>query len=143
MTVNVFFYGLFMDESVVAERGIFPSASVVGYVDGYALRLGTRAALLPEVGARAYGMLMTVDPAKLEPLYAQESVADYVAETVSVTLKNGSLVEARCYNLPEGLLSGANPDYARQLYMLATKLGFPDDYLKQIEREGRTGGASE
>ena len=34
--VAVFFYGLFMDESLLASKGIIPSGTAAGYVDGYA-----------------------------------------------------------------------------------------------------------
>lgn len=33
----VFFYGLFMDHSLLAAKGIIPSRAIVGYVDGYRL----------------------------------------------------------------------------------------------------------
>ena len=56
----LFFYGLFMDESLLASKGIRPTESTVGYVDGYGLRIGKRATLLPEANSRAYGVLMKI-----------------------------------------------------------------------------------
>jgi len=134
--VAVFFYGLFMDESLLASKGIVPTAAAVGYVDGYRLRIGRRATLVPEIGSRAHGVLMTIARDEAADLYSGETVADYVPESVSVTLPNGISESAICYNLPKSKLEGANAAYADSLLALATKLGFPKDYLDQIRAEG-------
>jgi AIG2-like family len=131
----VFFYGLFMDELLLASKGVRASKSTVGYVDGYGLRIGRRATLVPDRTNRAYGVLMTLRAADLRALYSDESVADYVSESVSVVLPDGAVESAVCYNLPEGRLAGANPEYANSLLILATKLGLPDDYLQQIREQ--------
>lgn len=72
----------------------------------------------------------------LKALYSAESVADYVTESVSVVLPDGTVESAVCYNLPERKLEGANPEYANSLLILADRLGFPDDYLQQIRVNG-------
>ncbi|NNF04540.1 MAG: gamma-glutamylcyclotransferase [Rhodothermales bacterium] len=133
--VSVFFYGLFMDESLLASKGVRPSRAVNGYVDGYGLRIGSRASLVPEEGSRAYGVLMTLRAEDVRALYADESVADYVAGPVSVVLRDDTLEAAVCYTLPESMLSGTNAAYAASLLELAEKLGFPADYLQQIRRQ--------
>lgn len=132
--MNVFFYGLFMDEALLARKGIFPSNTATGHVDGFALHIGARATLLHSAGARAYGIVMTVDPEEAKALYTESSVADYSPEPVTVELSNGSKVEAACYNLPANKITGTNKDYAESLAKLATKIGFPDAYVDQIRR---------
>lgn len=133
--VAVFFYGLFMDESLLASKGISPSRATVGHVDGYSLRIGRRATLVPDETSRAYGVLMTMRADDVRALYSEESVADYVSESVSVVLPDGTLESAVCYNLPEGKLNGTNSQYANSLLTLAGKLGLPNDYLQQIRRQ--------
>jgi hypothetical protein len=133
--VAVFFYGLFMDESLLASRGISPSRATVGYVDGYGLRIGRRATLVPDETNRAYGVLMTMRAEDLRALYSEESVADYVSESVSVVLPDGTLESAVCYNLPERKVAGTNSQYANSLLILAGKLGLPSDYLQQIRKQ--------
>lgn len=130
--VTVFFYGLFMDESLLASKGIIPSKATVGYVNGYRLRIGRRAALVADDGSRAYGVRMSLRAEDVRTLYSADSVADYVPESVSVVLPDGTVEPAVCYNLPRDKLEGANSEYARSLLVLAGKLGFPDDYLQQI-----------
>lgn len=133
--VAVFFYGLFMDEDLLASRGIVPSGTSVGYVDDYGLRIGKRATLVPDAGNRAYGVVMTIRDEDVRTLYSEQSVADYVAEPVTVTLPDGARKPAVCYNLPVGKLEGANPRYVESLLALAGKLGLPGDYLRQIRKQ--------
>jgi hypothetical protein len=133
--VAVFFYGLFMDESLLALKGINPSRTAMGFVDGYGLRIGRRATLVPDEANRAYGVLMTIRTADVRMLYSDDSVADYVAEPVSVTLPDGTRETAVCYNLPESKLEGTNPGYANALLRLADKLGLSSEYLRQIRRQ--------
>ena len=132
--MKVFFYGLFMDEALLAEKGIRPTNVAIGAVDGFALHIGERATLTLSTGARSYGVVMTIDAAEVEELYTEESVADYEAETVIVNLKDGSKVEAACYILPGDRGTGTNRRYAEQLLALATRLGFPEPYLEQIRK---------
>jgi hypothetical protein len=130
----VFFYGLFMDESLLATKGIKPSEVSLGFVDGYGLRIGERATLVRRPGSRAYGAMMNIAPGEATELYAEESVADYLPERVIVELMDGTQVDATCYNLPRDKMTGANKAYAESLLDVATRLGFPDSYLQQIRQ---------
>ena len=130
--VSVFFYGLFMDESLLASQGVSPSKSTVGYVDGYGLRIGRRATLVKDDTQRAHGVLMTLRADDVSALYSDESVADYLPESVSVVVPDGSVESAICYILPMRKVEGANPGYAKALLKLAGRLGLPDGYLQQI-----------
>ncbi len=130
--MNVFFYGLFMDEAVLAEQAIVPCSAAVGYVDDFALRIAERATLVRSVGARAYGVVMDITPEQVAVLYSAPSVADYVAETVVVMPERGSPIRASCYNLPPGTLAGTNLAYAQALLVVAGKLDLPESYLAQI-----------
>ena len=139
--MRVFFYGLFMDEDLLASKGIEPSDARIGFVDGYRLLIGERATLLPCPDRRAYGVMMDIASSEARELYAEESVADYVPEPVTVELMDGKRVEATCYNLPGDEVTGTNRAYARSLLEVATRLGFPDSYLDEIrQRCGGEGG---
>jgi hypothetical protein len=99
-TTNVFFYGLFMDESWLASMGIRPRVSRLGHVAGYGLHIGARATLVPERDSRSYGVVMEIAADQAAALYSDESVCDYAAEPVVVHLPDGAQVAAVCYNLP-------------------------------------------
>ena len=132
--MRVFFYGLFMDERLLAEMGIEPSEISLGFVDGYGLRIGERATLIRSPGSRAYGVMMDIAPGEATDLYAEGSVADYLPEPVIVELTDGTQVEATCYNLPGNKVTGVNKEYAESLLDIATRLDFPDSYLDQIRQ---------
>jgi hypothetical protein len=132
--MKVFFYGLFMDADLLAKKGITPQDAVVAHVDGFSLRIGERATLVRTAGARAYGVIMEITPSEATDLYAESSVADYVAEPVISELIDGSKVAASCFILPNDKVSGTNKDYAEALSQVAHKLGLPENYIAEIKR---------
>lgn len=136
--MRVFFYGLFMDERLLATKGIEPSKVTLGFVDGYGLRIGERATLVRHPGSRAYGAMMDIAPSEATKLYADESVADYLPEPVIVELLDGTQVEATCYNLPSHKVTVTNRRYAESLLEVATRLDLPDSYLDQIRQARAT-----
>lgn len=125
-----------MDESLLSAKGITPSTRAIGYVENFRLRIGERATLLPEPDGRAYGVFMTIAEREAQALYSEPSVVDYTSESVNVTLTNGAIEQALCYNLPASKLAGTNATYAESLHALAGRLGFPQDYLDHIREEG-------
>ncbi len=135
--MKVFFYGLFMDVNLLKTKGIRPAEVSVGFVDGYGLRIGERATLVRRPDGRAYGAMMNISPGEATDLYAEDSVADYLPEPITVELMDGTQVEATCYNLPSDQVTGANKGYAESLLEVATTLGVPDSYLDQIRQAGK------
>ncbi len=125
-----------MDETLLAKKGISPSNAEVGHVDGFALRIGERATLIRSAGTRSYGVMMNISSDQAKQLYAESSVADYVPESVTVELLNGSKVEASCYNLPVDKVTGTNKVYAQALLEVANRLGLPESYLVEIRQAG-------
>ncbi|KAA3638884.1 MAG: gamma-glutamylcyclotransferase [Bacteroidetes bacterium] len=130
--MDAFFYGLFMDVNVLQQNGIKPSNPRKGYLKDFALKIGSRASLIPCKGEIAYGIVMTINKEAIQNLYSEASVADYIPEEVSVITDSGDVFKAICYNLPLESLTGTNASYANSLFQLAKKLGFPDDYLEKI-----------
>jgi len=126
-----------MDDDLLKSKGIEPSEVSVGFVDGYGLRIGERATLVRCPGSQAYGVVMDISPDEAKELYAEESVADYLPEPVTVECLDGTQVEATCYNLPGDKLTGANKGYADLLLDVAVRLDFPESYLDQI-RQAKT-----
>ena len=139
MKMEVFFYGLFMDLTILEKSGIVPANPRKGYLKDYALKIGARASLVPQRNGKSHGIVMTIDDAALHQLYAESSVADYVPEEVSVVTETNAYVTAVCYNLPPESLTGTNASYAMALYQLAERLGFPGDYLQKIKAMATSG----
>ena len=132
--MNVFFYGLFMDQSLLATKGIDPAEARPGFADGYGLRIGERATLVQRPDSRAWGVLMDITASEAHALYGEESVADYSPEQMKIQLLDGTSVEATCYNLPADKVTGTNSEYAKSLLELATHLRFPETYLDEIRQ---------
>lgn len=126
-----------MDVNLLATKGIVPADVILGFVDGYGLRIGERATLERRSDGRVYGAMMEISPSEATELYAEGSVADYLPEPVTVSLVDGTRVEATCYNLPPDKVIGANSNYAKSLLEAATRLGFPDSYLDQIRQASK------
>lgn len=130
--VDVFFYGLFMDEALLREKGLNPLDRRVASVENFRLAIGARATLVPCAGAKVYGVLFSLTRAELEALYSEESVSAYRPETVSARA-DGVVVRALCFNLPAPPPEGErNPVYASKLRELAGRVGLPRDYVSSI-----------
>ena len=130
---DVFFYGLFMDQDLLRSKGLIPRRAEVAWADGVELVIGQRAALVPRRGARAYGVLMSLDIEGLQRLYADPTVSAYQPQTLQVHLRSGGTALAVCYNLP-ALPPTADRDsgYADKLRAVAEKVGLPPEYVTSI-----------
>jgi len=131
--IDVFFYGLFMDEELLRGKGVEPTNPRQACVPGFGLRIGQRATLVPDAQARAYGVVMQLSHDEIERLYAEPSVRVYRPEAVVAEFGDGAHVPALCFNLPVPPQPGeANEEYARKLRDLARRLGLPADYVNGI-----------
>lgn len=132
--MKIFFYGLFMDRSLLIENGLSPKVVGPAVLHGYRIHIGRRATLLQSALSRAFGIVMELTDQEAHELYAEPSVREYMQERVEVELLGTSeVVEAHCYNLPREMgLVGANPVYATKLSNLAEVLGFDSAYIEEI-----------
>ena len=131
--IDVFFYGLFMDQQLLEAKGIKPVDVRGASVSGFRLRIGSRAALVPMSGAKVHGILMRLSHAELDQLYSEPSVQVYRPEPVLAVDPNGSPVAALCYNLPEPPSADEhNTEYAAKLRALAQRIGLPSEYVNSI-----------
>lgn len=102
-------------------------------MDGFALRIGNRATLVPSARARAYGMLIALTHPELERLYGAPGLDQYRAEAVLACSIDGGTVPALCYNLlVEPRADERNPDYAIRLQQALRGLEFPAEYIDSI-----------
>jgi len=132
--IDVFFYGLFMDEALLRTKGIASPNLRVASVPGFQLRIGKRATLVPIPAARAFGVVASLSHSELEGLYSESSVQDYRPEAVVAHLLNGEILAVLCFNLAESpSLDEHNPEYASKLRALAAKLQLPPEYVSSIQ----------
>jgi hypothetical protein len=132
--ISVFFYGLFMDPELLRGKGLQPENARRACVRGMRLRIGERAALELDPDGVVYGMLVGLTHGDVERLYAEPSVAAYRPEAVLAEPDGGESLAALCYNLPATpSTQQSNPEYARKLREVATRLGLPAGYVSSIE----------
>jgi len=97
--VDVFFYGLYMDDSILKNLGVVVSHKKPVYVEGYRLRIGKNATLLREENSRAYGVVCSLSHSDIHRLYAARGLANYVPEAITVRTSEGRGFAAICYVL--------------------------------------------
>jgi hypothetical protein len=131
-TIAVFFYGLYMDEALLRQKGIVCYGRQVASLPGYALRVGQRATLAPAEGERAHGVLAALSHADVDRLYADPAVAMYRPEAVLAEAADGARVPALCFNLPEVPAQARNAEYVERLRAVAQAAGLPKEYVAKI-----------
>lgn len=132
--IAVFFYGLFMDESILKSKGIEQPDLKPATVNGFCLKIGKRATLVPDKNGLVYGVVANLTQKEIDLLYAEPSVQDYKPETVIANLEDGKTLPALCFNLIEPPSPNEkNNEYAKKLKELAKRLGFPNDYVESIK----------
>ncbi len=130
---DVFFYGLFMDQDVLRAKGLAPEGAELASVSGFTLRIGRRAALVPQASGRVHGVVMSLTLAELEQLYSDPSVRAYRPQAVLAHLASGGTVAALCYNLPQPPSPAErNPEYATKLRAVSVKVGLPAEYVESL-----------
>jgi hypothetical protein len=132
--IDVFFYGLFMDESLLRSKGVSPVNIRPASLAGYQLRIGDRATLVTSQGGIVYGLAASLSHDELERLYSEPSLQAYKPEAVLVQLSDGDAFPALCFNLPEPLSEDErNAEYISKLRELAERLNFPEEYVQSIQ----------
>jgi hypothetical protein len=130
--VDVFFYGLFMDSDVLREHQVAAVDPRRASADGYALRIGRRATLIPLAGTRTYGMVFALTEDELDRLYSAPGLEQYRPEPLLVQLDDGKILPVLCYLCPRPQPGEANAEYAARLRAVLKKLGFAPAYIDSI-----------
>lgn len=131
--IDLFFYGLFMDEALLREKGLNPLNRRTAAVENFALVIGARAALVPCAGRTVHGVLFSLTHDEVDALYAEASVSVYRPEAVLAQLTEGGATPALCFNLPEPPSEDErNTEYVAKLREVAARIGLPPDYVASI-----------
>jgi hypothetical protein len=130
---SVFFYGLFMDQDLLTEKGFHPHGMKPTCLKGFGLRIGQKATLEQADGECSYGTVIQLESDELDRLYRSDGVKDYVPQPVVVAAMDGEPIETITYILPMDMIAGRNSEYAIALAGIAKKLDLPEDYIREIE----------
>lgn len=131
--IDVFFYGLFLDEGILKAYGIDALNQRKAKVEDYSLLISDRATLSACTGSVAYGMVYSISHADIEKLYSGPGLEAYKPEALLVGLENGEKLPALCFNLIDNPISGEeNIEYAGKLRQVLGRNGFPQHYIDSI-----------
>ncbi len=135
MSTRVFFYGLYMDATLLESLGFRPRKVGAARLDDYQIEIGERATVVPARGKSSYGFLHDLPREDVSALYSRPEVRGYVPQpVVAALLADSSLHHASCYVLQsEDTGSNTNLEYAAKLATLVAQLGLPPEYAKEIE----------
>jgi len=123
---DIFFYGLFMDESVLRAKGVEPRAARKAVVRDYQLKIGRRAMLVRQPSSQAYGMVYALTDHEIDSLYSEPGLEMYHPEVVVADFEDGSSSEVITFNLPGGAdTSEPNLEYVAKLRLVLEHLAFP------------------
>ncbi|MGH7629039.1 MAG: gamma-glutamylcyclotransferase family protein [Gemmatimonadales bacterium] len=134
--VWVFFYGSYMNASVLAEAGWEARSFTVARLPGFDIQIGPLANLVRSDRHSVYGLLARATHVELERLYthaAEVLGGRYLPEAVLVQLADGALRPALCYIAPDRVPAQAHAAYIDRIVAPARAHGFPDWYILRLE----------
>jgi len=97
--VDVFFYGLYMDEEILKSKNVNPRNKRAAIAPGYHLRVGKMATLLRDNNAQAFGMVYSLTHDEITSLYEGSGLTAYVPESIVIQTKENQNIAALCCNL--------------------------------------------
>lgn len=131
--MKIFFYGLFMDEDILRNKGIHISDQQTGFLKDHTIKITERANLVSSMGDKVFGSVMEISEDDVKQLYSQPDVSEYFPEEFSIVTDTGETVTATCYILPHTDGTLMNQAYAKALYELAERKKFPAAYLERLK----------
>ena len=133
---NVFFYGSYINFTVLKEVDINQRDYKVGRINGFELTISPLANLRPKKDGRVYGILTQLTHSELDRLYQDHAKStlggNYLPEAVTVYQQNETCAAALCYISHDMAAEKADPAYIERILKPATEYGFPEWYLNHI-----------
>ena len=136
--VWTFFYGSYMNRSVLREVRLAPDRFEVARLQGYDIRIAPRANLVLSSQHCVFGVLAEATHAELERLYAHAKDAlgeTYLPHPVLVETREGAFRAALCYISPAMDPRAPEPAYVDRIVGPARELGFPEWYVARLESQ--------
>lgn len=134
--VWVFFYGSYMNRSVLGEVGLVPEEVDVARVAGWDIQIKPRANLVRAETASVHGILTRATHDELERLYthAREKLGEvYLPEAVLCETRRGTWRPALCYICPDMVPHPAEAAYVDRIVDAACEHGLPAGYVTRLE----------
>jgi len=132
--VWTFFYGSFINLTVLKQYQVFPEEIQKAKLEGFDIRIEPLATLAQDNTSTTYGIVCKVTHEELETLYNLDWVAKYNPEAVIVETEDGNQIPALTYISDPPDKSPAAQDYVLRIVEPAKDLGFPDWYIDMLKQ---------
>ena len=83
--IDVFFYGLFMDDALLREKGMNPMGRRMASVENFCLVIAARATLVPCAGRSVHGVLFSLTHTEVDALYSEDSVGLSITDALTAS----------------------------------------------------------
>lgn len=134
-STSVFFYGLYMDPKVRAAKGARCTGDRSAVAENQRMLLGRKSTIVPDHGAKVWGIVAEADPGDLSALYDAEDMRAYVPVELQVVAMGGQTHSAVAYVAQADETGRLDPAYAVELATLCGRLGFPASSVSEIEAQ--------
>ncbi|MCU1265867.1 MAG: hypothetical protein JWM21_2185 [Acidobacteria bacterium] len=134
--VWIFFYGTYMDPSVLTANDINSPEVIPARISGYQLCIRPRVNLIPTERSFVYGSIAKLTHDEISKLYGgleQRFNLKYLPEAVLAQTLDGNLRPALCYIAPHMEESLPSSEYVRQMAAAVRAIGLPEWYATQVE----------
>jgi hypothetical protein len=134
--VRIFFYGTFMDASVLKGQGINSPAVIPARISGYELYMRPRVNLIRADRSFVYGSIAQLTHDEITKLYAgleERFNLKYLPEAVLAETLDGNFRPVLCYIAPQMEESPPDSEYIRQMGAAARAAGLPEWYAVYLE----------
>lgn len=133
--VWTFFYGSFMNPEVLAKADVRPTEPQIGRLDGWDIKIASRATLMPSEGRSVFGVLAKLTHADLDKLYTKDwfGFGTYLPEAVLVIDVAGRSLPAVTYIAWEMEAGTPSGEYIQKVLTVAQQFKFPDWYINRIK----------
>ena len=133
--VWVFFYGSFMSPEVLARADVHSTDRQKARLDGWELKITSRATVVPAPGGAVYGIVARLTHPEIDTLYRKDwfGFGPYGPEAVQVTTVGGDSVPALCYVAWQLADGKPGPEYIEKMVAVARDHAFPEEYVRRIQ----------
>jgi hypothetical protein len=134
--VWVFWYGSYINLSVLGEVNLMPDAFEVARLSGFDIQIAPRANLVRSDRDCVYGIVATATHEELARLYAhaEEVLGEqYLPEAVMIETRDGKWMPVMTYICPSMAPRPAERAYVDRIVEPARQLGFPGWYIGRLE----------
>ncbi len=123
--VDVFFYGLYMDEEILLSKGVEIRNQRKACVKDYVLRVGKMATLLRDKNKETHGLVYELTHKEIDILYKDSGLNEYVSEAILLQVDNKSIPALVCNLITPPLEDDKNEAYKEKLITCMNKYNLP------------------